>query len=66
MKNFGVKVEEGREGKDGKPAVGPVYRNVLSKDEFPPLYEDFSTSWDLFRLKFMFCYIFFNHPPWKK
>lgn len=50
MKSFSIKVEEGREGKDGKPSVGPVYRNVLSKDGFPPLYEDLSTSWDLFRL----------------
>lgn len=50
MKSFSVKVEEGREGKDGKPSIGPVYRNFLSKDEFPPPYDDLSTSWDLFRL----------------
>ncbi|XP_022156999.1 long chain acyl-CoA synthetase 1 isoform X2 [Momordica charantia] len=48
MKSFSVKVEEGREGKDGKPSIGPVYRNFLSKDEFPPPYDDLSTSWDLF------------------
>lgn len=48
MKRFSVKVEEGREGKDGKPSVGPVYRNVLAEKDFPSVYEDLSTSWDLF------------------
>ncbi|CAK7348469.1 unnamed protein product [Dovyalis caffra] len=48
MKVFAAKVEEGREGKDGKPSVGPVYRNLLSKNEYPPLDRDVNTSWDLF------------------
>lgn len=56
MKRFSIKVEEGREGKDGKPSIGPVYRNVLAKDGSPSLFEDLNTSWDLFRLytEFMF------------
>ncbi|XP_061366195.1 long chain acyl-CoA synthetase 1-like [Gastrolobium bilobum] len=45
MKSFAAKVEEGR---DGKPSVGPVYRNLLSKNEFPPLDPDLSTAWDIF------------------
>lgn len=48
MKRFSIKVEEGREGKDGKPSIGPVYRNVLAKDGSPSLFEDLNTSWDLF------------------
>lgn len=46
---FSVKVEEGREGRDGEPSVGPIYRNLLAKDEFPPINPDLSTAWELFR-----------------
>jgi long-chain acyl-CoA synthetase len=49
LKAFAAQVEEGREGKDGKPSVGPVYRNLLSKKEYPPLDRDVTTSWDIFR-----------------
>lgn len=49
MKAFAAKVEEGREGQNGKPSVGPVYRNLLSKNGFPPMDPDFSTTWDIFR-----------------
>ncbi|WVY99190.1 hypothetical protein V8G54_031341 [Vigna mungo] len=48
MKAFSVKVEEGREGKNGNLSVGPVYRNLLSQKEFPPLDPVFSTTWDIF------------------
>ncbi|KAL9318816.1 hypothetical protein ACSQ67_015333 [Phaseolus vulgaris] len=48
MKAFSVKVEEGREGKNGSLSVGPVYRSVFSKNEFPPMDPDFSTTWDIF------------------
>ncbi|KAJ6338625.1 hypothetical protein OIU76_008150 [Salix suchowensis] len=50
LKEFSAQVEEGRGGKDGKPSVGPVYRNLLSKNEYPPLDRDVTTSWDLFSL----------------
>ncbi|KAJ6404064.1 hypothetical protein OIU84_012291 [Salix udensis] len=50
LKEFSAQVEEGRVGKDGKPSVGPVYRNLLSKNEYPPLDRDVTTSWDLFSL----------------
>ncbi|MED6122217.1 Long-chain-fatty-acid--CoA ligase 2 (Long-chain acyl-CoA synthetase 2) (Fatty acid activator 2) [Stylosanthes scabra] len=48
LKAFAAKVEEGREGENGKPSVGPVYRNLLSKNGFPPMDPDFSTTWDIF------------------
>ncbi|XP_065860283.1 long chain acyl-CoA synthetase 1-like [Euphorbia lathyris] len=48
MKLFAAQVEEGKEGKDGNLSVGPVYRNLLSKDEFPPPDPSMTTTWDLF------------------
>ncbi|XP_010270843.1 PREDICTED: long chain acyl-CoA synthetase 1-like isoform X1 [Nelumbo nucifera] len=43
-----AQVENGREGRYGMPSVGPVYRNLLSKNGFPPDY-DMSNTWDIFR-----------------
>ncbi|KAJ0054713.1 hypothetical protein Pint_00825 [Pistacia integerrima] len=48
MKIFAAQVEEGKEGRDGEPSVGPVYRSLLSKNGFPPPEPDLTTSWDLF------------------
>ncbi|KAK7278157.1 hypothetical protein RJT34_23182 [Clitoria ternatea] len=48
MKTFAAKVEEGKEGRNGDLSVGPVYRNLLSKNEFPPMDPEFSTTWDIF------------------
>ncbi|KAK7337547.1 hypothetical protein VNO77_18128 [Canavalia gladiata] len=48
MNSFAAKVEEGREGTNGEPSVGPVYRNLLSKNEFPPMDPDLNTAWDIF------------------
>ncbi|OIW13006.1 hypothetical protein TanjilG_15455 [Lupinus angustifolius] len=56
MKAFASKVEEGREGENGKPSVGPIYRNLLSKNGFPPMDPDFSTAWDIFSVSVK------NHP----
>ncbi|XP_010267912.1 PREDICTED: long chain acyl-CoA synthetase 1-like [Nelumbo nucifera] len=44
-----IEVESGKEGKDGMPSVGPVYRNLLSKNGFPPMDPETSTAWDIFR-----------------
>ena len=44
MKVFSAKVEEGREGQDGEPSVGPVYCNLLSKNGYPPPDPDMSTA----------------------
>lgn len=49
MKSFASKVEEGREGSNGKLSVGPVYRNLLSKHRFPPTDPRLTTAWDIFR-----------------
>ncbi|KAI4349769.1 hypothetical protein L6164_010326 [Bauhinia variegata] len=45
---FAAKIAEGREGKKGEPSVGPIYRNLLSKNEFPPMDPDINTCWDIF------------------
>ncbi|KAK9282252.1 hypothetical protein L1049_005166 [Liquidambar formosana] len=49
MKVFAVQVEDGREGRDGEPSVGPVYRNLLAKNAFPPPDRDLTSAWDIFR-----------------
>ncbi|RZC56135.1 hypothetical protein C5167_014996 [Papaver somniferum] len=49
MKEFAVQVESGREGRDGEPSLGPIYRNLLEKDGFLPQHPDINTSWDIFR-----------------
>uniref|UniRef100_A0A0D9WCE3 Long-chain-fatty-acid--CoA ligase n=1 Tax=Leersia perrieri TaxID=77586 RepID=A0A0D9WCE3_9ORYZ len=49
-KVFTVQVEDGKPRKDGRPAVGPVFRSALSKDGFPVLEADMKTSWDVFRV----------------
>ncbi|KAL5723483.1 long-chain-fatty-acid--CoA ligase [Ranunculus cassubicifolius] len=36
MKVFAAQVESGKQGKNGEPSIGPVYRSLLSKDQFPP------------------------------
>jgi hypothetical protein len=48
MKSFAAKVEEGVKGIDGKPSVGPVYRNLLSEKGFPPIDSEITTAWDIF------------------
>ncbi|KAJ9171699.1 hypothetical protein P3X46_015023 [Hevea brasiliensis] len=48
MKIFSAQVEEGKEGKDGTLSVGPVYRNLLSQNEFRPPDSDINSAWDLF------------------
>ncbi|KAL0371568.1 UNVERIFIED_CONTAM: Long chain acyl-CoA synthetase 1 [Sesamum angustifolium] len=49
MKKFAVKVEEGKKGEDGKPSVGPVYRNLLARHAYPPVDPNLSTAWEIFR-----------------
>ncbi|CAN6979310.1 unnamed protein product [Brassica oleracea var. botrytis] len=48
MKFFAAKLEEGVKGGNGKPSVGPVYRNLLSEKGFPPMVSDITTAWDVF------------------
>jgi len=50
MEKYTVQVEPGRAGsKNGELSVGPVYRNALAKDGFPPLDPNITTSWEIFR-----------------
>lgn len=49
MKSFTFQSESGKIGENGKPSVGPVYRNILAKDGFPPSDPLMKTSWDVFR-----------------
>ncbi|KAH7666587.1 long-chain acyl-CoA synthetase protein [Dioscorea alata] len=48
MKSYTVQSESGKFGENGKPSVGPVYRNTLAKDGFPPPDPLMNTSWDVF------------------
>lgn len=45
---FIVEIEKAKEGQDGKPSIGPVYRNVLAKDGFIPLPQELDSCWDIF------------------
>ncbi|KAL2536402.1 Long chain acyl-CoA synthetase 4 [Forsythia ovata] len=55
-KKFIVEIEKAKEAKDGRPSVGPVYRNVLVKDGFRPLAQGLQSCWD------MFCESVKNYP----
>ncbi|KAF5198607.1 Long chain acyl-coa synthetase [Thalictrum thalictroides] len=50
MKVFAAQIGEGQKGKDGEPSVGPVYRNLLSKDDFPPPDVNMRTTWDIIKV----------------
>ncbi|KAK6137094.1 hypothetical protein DH2020_029165 [Rehmannia glutinosa] len=47
-KRFIVEIEKAREAKNGKPSIGPVYRNVIAKDGFRPLPQGLDNCWDSF------------------
>ncbi|KAM0954529.1 putative long-chain-fatty-acid--CoA ligase [Dioscorea sansibarensis] len=49
MNAYAVQVENGKEGVNDEPSVGPVYRSILAKDGFPPPDSNMSTSWEVFR-----------------
>ncbi|KAL6968666.1 Long-chain-fatty-acid--CoA ligase 2 (Long-chain acyl-CoA synthetase 2) (Fatty acid activator 2) [Sarracenia purpurea var. burkii] len=48
MTKYAVKVEEGKKGSNGTLSVGPVYRNPLAENGFPPPDPHVSTAWDAF------------------
>ncbi|KAI4303639.1 hypothetical protein MLD38_039244 [Melastoma candidum] len=45
-----IEVEKGKESKDGRPSVGPVYRSSFAKDGFPPPVPGLESCWDIFRM----------------
>lgn len=47
-KKFIIEIEKAREAKDGKPSIGPVYRNAIVEDGFRPLPQGFDSCWDSF------------------
>ncbi|KAL8136431.1 hypothetical protein V2J09_002432 [Rumex salicifolius] len=47
-KKFVVQVEKAKAPGPGYPSMGPVYRNEIAKDGFPPLLPGFETCWDIF------------------
>ncbi|KAE9606536.1 putative CDP-diacylglycerol--inositol 3-phosphatidyltransferase, Long-chain-fatty-acid--CoA ligase [Lupinus albus] len=49
-KRFIIEVEKAKEGSDGKPSMGPVYRSLFAKDGFPPPIQGLDSCWDVFRL----------------
>ncbi|KAK6116996.1 hypothetical protein DH2020_049240 [Rehmannia glutinosa] len=49
-KRFIVEVDPSKPAKDGKPSIGPVYRNIFAKDGFPPPIPGLESCWDIFRL----------------
>ncbi|KAA8516170.1 hypothetical protein F0562_019349 [Nyssa sinensis] len=49
-KKFVVEIEKAKEATDGRPSVGPVYRNVLVKDGFRPPLQGIESCWDIFRV----------------
>ncbi|PHU09714.1 Long chain acyl-CoA synthetase 5 [Capsicum chinense] len=48
QKKYVVEVEKAKEGRNGRPSRGPVYRNVLAKDGFRPLSHGLESCWDIF------------------
>ncbi|KAG9136912.1 hypothetical protein Leryth_020012 [Lithospermum erythrorhizon] len=48
MSGYIVKVEEAREGANGKPSAGPVYRCIYAKDGLMELPTGLDSPWDLF------------------
>ncbi|KAL5541286.1 hypothetical protein UlMin_042508 [Ulmus minor] len=49
-KKYIFEVEKGKEAKDGRPSMGPVYRSMFAKDGFPPPIEGMESCWDVFRI----------------
>lgn len=49
-KRFIVEIEPAKAAVDGKPAMGPVYRTVFTKDGLPPPIPGMDSCWDIFRM----------------
>ncbi|KAF5953201.1 hypothetical protein HYC85_011145 [Camellia sinensis] len=50
QKKFVVEIEKAKEAANGRPSMGPVYRNLLAKDGFRPLTPGIDSCWDIFRV----------------
>ncbi|KAL7203208.1 hypothetical protein ACSBR2_016500 [Camellia fascicularis] len=49
QKKFVVEIEKAKAAANGRPSMGPVYRNLLAKDGFRPLTPGIDSCWDIFR-----------------
>ena len=49
QRKYLVEVEKAKEAKDGRPAMGPVYRSLFAKDGFPAPIQGMDSCWDVFR-----------------
>ncbi|CAL0332016.1 unnamed protein product [Lupinus luteus] len=49
-KKYIIEVEKAKEGSDGKPSMGPVYRSLFAKHGFPSPIQGLDSCWDVFRL----------------
>lgn len=47
-KKFIVEIENAIDAKDGKPSVGPVYRNAIVENGFRALPQGLESCWDSF------------------
>ncbi|CAN8325718.1 unnamed protein product [Cochlearia groenlandica] len=50
VEKFIYEVEKGKEGIDGKPSIGAVYRSVFAKEGFPEPIQGMDSCWDVFRM----------------
>lgn len=48
-KRFIVEVEKARDGTEGRPSMGPVYRSLFTQDPLPRPIQGLHTCWDVFR-----------------
>ncbi|CAL0311396.1 unnamed protein product [Lupinus luteus] len=49
-KRYIIEVDKAKEGRDGKPSMGPVYRSLFAKHAFPAPIQGLDSCWDVFRL----------------
>lgn len=49
-KRFIIEIEKAKEGSEGRPSMGPVYRSLFAKDGFPAPIQGLDCCWDVFRL----------------
>ncbi|KAG8368293.1 hypothetical protein BUALT_Bualt15G0030300 [Buddleja alternifolia] len=63
MGDYVVKVEEAREGGNGKASAGPVYRCIYAKDGLLEVPQGMDSPWEFFRYIYVYVYIslFFLH-----
>ncbi|KAK9274455.1 hypothetical protein L1049_021702 [Liquidambar formosana] len=49
QRKYIIEVEKAKEGTEGRPSMGTVYRSLFAKDGFPPPIPGRESCWDFFR-----------------